>query len=129
MDFNFTEEQRMFQVMVRDFVQKEIQPFASQWEGEEKFPLEIISKMARLGICGVAMPPEYGGEEGSETGLCIATEEISRASAGLGVGYLVGFGVSMDAIVRHGSEEQKRQYISRNVEGAIRALCSRSRDN
>jgi len=118
-DFNFTEEHKMFQTMVRDFVQKEIQPFASQWEEEEEFPPEIISKMARLGICGVAMPPEYGGGEGGETGLCIATEEISRASAGLGTGYLVGFGVSMDAIVKHGNEEQKRQYISRNVEGAI----------
>jgi alkylation response protein AidB-like acyl-CoA dehydrogenase len=119
MDFNFTEEQKMFQTMVRDFVQKEVQPFASQWEEEEGVPPGVVVRMARLGICGVAMPQEYGGGEGGETGLCIATEEISRASAGLGTGYLVGFGISMDAITRHGREEQKRQYIPRNVDGAI----------
>jgi butyryl-CoA dehydrogenase len=119
MDFNFTEEQRMFRDLVRDFVQKEIQPFASPWEEEGRVPPEVISKMAKLGICGVAMPQEYGGGEGGETGLCIATEEICRASAGLGTGYLVGFGVSMDAIIKHGTQEQKRQYIPRNVDGAV----------
>jgi acyl-CoA dehydrogenase len=119
MDFEFTEEQKMFQTMVRDFVAKEVTPVAAEWEEEERFPYEVVAKMADLGICGVAMPKEYGGGGGGETSCCIATEEISRGSGGLGTYYLVSCGISMTPIVEHGTEEQKRDYIPRCVKGEI----------
>ena len=119
MDFEFTEEQRMFQAMVSDFVAKEVTPVAAQWEEEERFPSEVVAKMADLGICGIAMPKEYGGGGGGETSCCIATEEISRGSGGLGTYYLVSCGISMTPITEHGTEEQKRNYIPRCVKGEI----------
>ncbi len=61
MDFEFTEEQKMFQTMVRDFVDQEIAPMAARWEEEERFPYDVWKEMAALGICGVALPREYGG--------------------------------------------------------------------
>jgi len=119
MDFSFTEEQLMLQAMVRDFVAKEISPVAGQWEDEERFPYEVWKKIAELGICGVALPTEYGGGGGGETSLDITVEEIARGSAGLATGYLVSCGIAMDAIIRHGSEEQKQNYIPRCANGDI----------
>ena len=119
MDFEFTEEQKMFQAMVRDFVAKEITPSSAQWEEEEKFPWEVWRKMAELGICGVAMPKEYGGGGGGETSLSIATEEIARGSVGLSVAYAVGCGIAMEPIVKHATEEKKRDYIPRMINGEL----------
>jgi len=113
MNLEFTEEEKMFQAMVRDFVAQEIEPVAAQWEDEENFPYEVWKKMADLGICGVALPREYGGGGSGEVLLCIATEEIARGSAGLATAYLVSCGVAMDSIVKYGTEQQKRNYIPR----------------
>jgi len=119
MDFEFTEEQKMFQTMVRGFVAKEVVPVAAQWEEEEKFPWEVWRKMADLGICGVAMPEEYGGGGGGETSFDIATEEIARGSAGLSTAYLVSCGIAMDPIVKYAVEEKKRDYIQRMINGDL----------
>ena len=119
MDFEFTEEQKMFQAMVRDFVDQEIAPVAARWEEDERFPYDVWKEMAALGICGVALPREYGGNGGGKTLFCIATEEIARGSAGLAVAYLVGCGVAMENIVRYGTEEQKSNYVPRCCSGEI----------
>lgn len=119
MDFEYTEEQKMLQTMVRDFVAKEITPFSAQWEEEEKFPWEVWRKMADLGICGVAMPKEYGGGGGGETSLDIATEEIARGSVGLSTAYAVACGIAMDPIVKYAVEEKKRDYIAQMINGDL----------
>ena len=119
MDCEFAEEQKMFQTMVRDFVDQEIAPMAARWEEEERFPYDVWKEMAALGICGVALPREYGGNGGGKTLFCIATEEIARGSAGLAVAYLVGCGVAMENIVRYGTEEQKSNYVPRCCNGEI----------
>lgn len=119
MNFEFSEEEKMFQAMVCDFVAQEIEPVAAQWEDEEKFPYEVWKKMADLGICGVALPREYGGSGGGEVLLCIATEEIARGSGGLTTAYLVSCGPAMDSIIKYGSEEQRQNYIPRCSNGDI----------
>ena len=81
MDFELTEEQKMFQTMVRDFCAKEIEPYAAEWDETEKFPHETVKKMADAGLYGVHFPEKYGGS-GDEIAFTIAAEEISRASAG-----------------------------------------------
>jgi butyryl-CoA dehydrogenase len=122
MDFEFTEEQKMFQTMVRDFCAKEIEPYAAEWDATEKFPHEVIKKMADAGLYSIHFPEEYGGS-GDEITFAIANEEISRASAGLGVVYLAGLGLAVYPIVMHGSEQQKSHYISRVIKGAIVAFA------
>ena len=88
MDFELTEEQKMFQAMARDFCAAEIVPHAAEWDESEEFPYDVIKKMAAAGLNGVHFPEEYGGS-GDEVTFAIATEEIARACAGISVVYLV----------------------------------------
>jgi len=117
MDFDLTEEQKMFQTMVRDFVSKEIEPYAAEWDETEKFPFETIRKMADLGLFTLQMPEEYGGS-GDEITFVIACEEISRGSAGLASSYITTLSLAMHPIIMHGTEEQKSYYIPRLINGA-----------
>lgn len=108
--------------MVRGFCAREIEPYAAEWDETEKFPHDVVKKMADAGLFGVHFPEKYGGS-GDEVTFTIATEEISRACAGLGVMYLVSLGLSMYPIVKYGSEQQKSRYIPRVVNGAIVAFA------
>ena len=121
MDFELTEEQKMLQTMVRDFCIKEIEPYAAEWDEGSEFPYETIKKMADAGLFGIHFPEKYGGN-GDELTFVIAAEEVSRASAGLGVAYLSSLGLSMYPILMHGSEQQKEHYIPRVINGAIVAF-------
>jgi butyryl-CoA dehydrogenase len=116
MNFNLTDEQLMFQRVVRDFVANEVEPYAAGWDETEEFPHETIKKMAEVELFGVPFPKEYGGN-GDEVSFAIATEEISRGSAGLGVIYLVNSGLAMNPITFAGSDAQKREYMSRVING------------
>lgn len=122
MDFEFTEEQKMFQTMVREFCAREVEPHAAKWDETEEFPYGVIKKMADAGLYSIQFPKEYGGV-GDEVTFAIANEEISRASAGLGVIYLAGVGLAMYPIVMHGNEQQKGDYIRRVTKGAIVAFA------
>ena len=121
MDFELTEEEKMFQTMVRDFCAKEIEPYAAEWDETEKFPYETVKKMADAGLWSVHFPEEYGGS-GDELTFAIACEEVARASAGLSVAYLSSLGLSMYPILFHGNEQQKAEYIPRVIKGAIVAF-------
>ncbi|MFW6055998.1 MAG: acyl-CoA dehydrogenase family protein [Chloroflexota bacterium] len=117
MDFELTEEQKMFQSMVRDFVDNEIAPHAAAWDETEEFPYDAIRKMADVGLYGLHMPEEYGGS-GDDITFVLAVEEISRGCAGLGASYVTTMSLAMNPIVMHGSEEQKRRYIPWVMAGA-----------
>jgi len=111
MDFALTEEQQMFQAMVRDFATKELQPLAAQVDEEERFPAETVRKMAELGLMGVAIPEEYGGCGGDAIHVVIATEEIARGCGGTSAIYLASVSLSCYPIFKFGGEEQKRRFV------------------
>ncbi len=117
MDFELNEEQKMFQSMVRDFVDNEIAPCAAKWDEEEQFPHDVVKKMAEVGLYGLHMPEEYGGT-GDDITFVLAVEEISRGCAGLGASYVTTMSLAMNSIVNHGSKEQKDRYIPWVIEGA-----------
>jgi len=122
MDFELSEEQRMFQTMVRHFVSNEIEPCASAWDDSDEFPYDTVRKMAELGLYSVGLPEEHGGT-GDEVTFAIASEEISRGSGGLGISYIVTLGLAMYPITMHGSDEQKAKYVPRVVDGATVAFA------
>mgnify|MGYP006286922497 FL=1 len=122
MNFEFDEETRMFQSMVRDFVANEIAPCASEWDTTSEFPHDMLTKMAGLGLYGVGLPEEFGGM-GDEITFTIAAEEVSRGSGGLGISYLVSLGLAMYPVTMHGTHEQKALYIPRVIEGATVAFA------
>jgi butyryl-CoA dehydrogenase len=111
MDFALTEEQQMFQAMVRDFATKELQPLAAQVDEEERFPAETVRKMAELGLMGVAIPEEYGGCGGDAIHVVIATEEIARGCGGTSAIYLASVSLSCYPIFKFGGEEHKRRFV------------------
>ncbi len=119
MDFQYDEQQALFQSAVREFVEAEVVPNAARWEDEERFPWDTWHQLAELGLCSLALPEEYGGAGGGKIMLCIATEELARGSGGLSVAYLVSCGVAMDGICMYGTEGQKANYIPRCAQGEV----------
>jgi butyryl-CoA dehydrogenase len=112
MDFKLTEEQKMFQTMVRDFATNEVKPAASKIDEQGECPLEIIKKAAGLGLFGVTISEEYGGCGGDYVCMTIAAEELSRASASVGTVYLASLSLACYPIYKFGNEEQKHKYVT-----------------
>ncbi len=111
MDFQLSEEQKMFQAMVRDFAATEIKPVAAKIDEEGKCPPEILKKMAALGLFGITIAEEYGGSGGDYLSMAIASEEICRASASVGTIFLASLSLACYPIYKFGNEEQKRRYV------------------
>ena len=111
MDFALTEDQQLFQRMVREFATNELQPAAARVDDEEKFPAENVRKMAELGLMGVSITEEYGGSGGDSVHLVIATEEIARACASTSTIYLASVSLACYPMYLFGTEEQKRRFV------------------
>ncbi|MBI3078411.1 MAG: acyl-CoA dehydrogenase [Deltaproteobacteria bacterium] len=111
MDFELTPEQRMIQGMTREFAAQEILPVAAELDRTRRFPHEIIEKMGKLGLLGVSVPQEYGGAGMDYVAYAIATEEISRASASVGVIMSVQNSLVCDPLLQFGTEAQKQTYL------------------
>jgi alkylation response protein AidB-like acyl-CoA dehydrogenase len=110
-DFSLSEEQLMFQKMVRDFVAKELEPIAARLDENEEYPAEVIKKMGELGLMGVTIPEKYGGSGGDSIHLVIATEEIARVCGSTAVIYIVTLSLACSPIYNFGSEEQKQRFV------------------
>jgi len=111
MDFALSEEQLMFQKMVRDFAAKDIEPVAAQFDETEEFPWESFRKMAELGLTGLTIAEEYGGSGGDALHLIIATEEIAHACAATALILSTTVSLCCHSVYRFGSEEQKRRFV------------------
>ena len=110
MDFFLTEEQKMFQTMVRDFANNVVKPRATQMDEDGKFPWDIIKQAAELGIFGITIDEKYGGCGGDYLTMTLCGEELSRACAGLGTIYLANLSLAFYPINKFGTEEQKQKY-------------------
>ena len=123
MDFELTEEQKMFQSMLKDFVDNEIAACAAQWDETEQFPVEVLKKMAELGLFGLHLPEEYGGS-GDDLTFMLACEQLARGSGGLSSIYITTVSLAIAPIVMFGNEVQKSRYIPRVAgEGATVAFA------
>lgn len=117
MDLRFTEEQEMMRKMVREFAEAEITPYIPTMEEEERFPREIITKMAELGLLGIPIPEQYGGVGMDFTSYIIAINELSRVSATVGVILSVHTSVGTNPILYFGTEAQKQKYVTKLAAG------------
>jgi butyryl-CoA dehydrogenase len=117
MDFQLTEEQKMFQTMVRDFATNEVKPAATKIDEEGKCPTEIIKKAANLGLFGITISEEYGGCAGDYLSMAIAAEELCRASASVGTVFLASLSLACYPIYKFGNEEQKHKYVTPLAKG------------
>jgi len=102
---------------VHDFAQAEIAPRAAEIDRSDLFPMELWQKMGALGVLGITVPEEYGGADMGYLAHMIAMEEISRASASIGLSYGAHSNLCVNQIKRNGNEKQKRKYLPRLVSG------------
>jgi butyryl-CoA dehydrogenase len=112
MQFEFTDEQKMILETARDFASGVVKPKAKEIDETGKFPVDIIKQLAELGFMGMMVPQEYGGAGLDTVSYVIAMEEISSACASTGVIMSVNNSLVCDPIMRYGSEEQKRNYLT-----------------
>ena len=111
MDFSFTEDQLSIQSIARDFAQKRIAPVAAEFDAKGEFPLENIREMGRLGLMGIEVPEEYGGAAMDTIAYVLAMIEIAAADAATSTIMSVNNSLFCNAILKHGTEEQKQTYV------------------
>jgi len=111
MDFQLTEEQRMFRRMVREFAEQEIAPRAEEIDATDEFPWDIFHKMGQVGLLGLPIAEKYGGSGSDYASQAIALEEIARASGAMAIVLDAHTSLCCEPIHLFGSEEQKRKYL------------------
>jgi butyryl-CoA dehydrogenase len=117
MNFDLTEEQRVFRQMVREFAEREIAPTVEALDEKGEFPYEAQTKMAELGLFGLPIDEEYGGSGADLVTYAIGVEEVSRASASLGITMAAHTSLGCMPIHFYGSEEQKQNWLVPMAQG------------
>ena len=117
MQFALGEEIDALRETVHRFAQDEIAPLAEQTDRENAFPMPIWRRLGDLGLLGITAEPEYGGSGMGYLAHVVAIEEISRASASVGLSYGAHSNLCVNQIRRNGTEEQKRRYLPRLCSG------------
>jgi len=110
MDFTLTEEQKIWQGAVRRFAEKELAPLTTACDQAQRFPREIVPRMAELKLWGVFVPEAYGGAGGTNLDWILMMEEIGRIDAAMGISIL-GHCHAQRAILEMGGEAQKAAYL------------------
>jgi alkylation response protein AidB-like acyl-CoA dehydrogenase len=117
MDFSLSEHHELLRKTVRDFARVEVFPRAKKWDEEERFPKEIVPKLAALGLLGIRIPEEYGGSGMDITSYAICVEEIARADGSLALTVASHNGLGTGHILGFGSEAVKRKYLPKAATG------------
>lgn len=111
MDFNLSDEQIAIRETVREFAEKEIAPSARERDENSEFPHEIVKKLAKLGMCGVVAPLEYGGSGMDYLSYVIFIEELARIDASVAVIMSVTNTLAAFPLRKFGTEEQKQKFL------------------
>ena len=109
---SLSDEHKMIRDAARDFAQNEIAPIAAEFDESGEFPLETIRKMGEMGFMGIEMPEEYGGADMDTLAYVLALEEISKADASHGVIMSVNNSLYCHGILKFGTDEQKKKFIT-----------------
>lgn len=117
MDFEFTEEQRLFRESIAHFAATEIKPLVEDAEENEEFPVQIIPKMGQLGYLGINYPEEYGGTESGKVMECILADELGKVNNGITSGVYTHICLGLGPIAFLGSRSQKEKYLIPGIKG------------
>src|SRR5712691_1474074 len=108
---------------VRDFVEREVIPVATELEHRNEYPHALVETMKKLGLFGLNIPDEYGGNEIDYTAFAMVFEELSRGWMGL-AGIIGSHSVLCDVLVRFGTDDQKQRFLPRLAKGDPRGgIC------
>jgi len=117
LNFDLGEDIDALRDAVHSFAQSEIAPRATEIDRSDQFPMELWRKMGELGVLGVTVAEEYGGANLGYLAHMIAMEEISRASASVGLSYGAHSNLCVNQIHRNGTAAQKKKYLPRLISG------------
>jgi len=117
LNFNLGETADMLRDSVQSFASDEIAPRAADIDETNAFPQELWRKMGDLGVLGITVEEEYGGAGMGYLEHCVAMEEISRASASVGLSYGAHSNLCVNQIRRNGTEEQRQRYLPKLISG------------
>ncbi len=117
LNFDLTEDQQILRDSVREFAEKEIKPIAEKLDEKEEFSLDLVKKMADMGLFGMYVSEEYGGANVGYISYVIAVEEIARVDGSAAATVAAANSLGIGPIYYFGSDEQKREWLPRLCRG------------
>ena len=119
MDFRLSEDQELLRGAVREFAETEIRPHVMEWDESQQFPMDLLPKLAGIGLMGIQYPEEYGGAALSAVDYCICIEELARVCPAIALSVAAHNGLCTAHIAMFGSGEQKETWLPRLVGGRV----------
>jgi short-chain 2-methylacyl-CoA dehydrogenase len=116
-NFELTEEQQLLRSTVREFAETRVAPVAEELDREARFPYELVTEMAELGLMGIPIAEEYGGAGADTVSYAIAIEELTRIDSSVAITVAAHTSLGTMPIYLYGSEEQKQEWLPRLAAG------------
>lgn len=120
---SLSDEEALFRQSVREFAEQQIRPLVSEMDEKGKFAPDLLKQFFELGLMGIEIPEEHGGQGGSFFNAILAVEEMSRVDASAGVIVDVQNTLVNNAILRWGNEPQKKKYLERQSADTVGAYA------
>jgi len=112
-----TEEQRLIHQTVREFARDEVRPHAPAWDREGRFPMELVPRLAALGLLGMTIPVEYGGSGLEMKAIAVAIEALAWGDGGLALAVASHNSLCSGHIAAFASDAQRRRFLPRLASG------------
>jgi alkylation response protein AidB-like acyl-CoA dehydrogenase len=116
-NYELSDEQQLLRSTVREFAETRVAPLAEELDRESRFPYELVSEMAELGLMGIPIPEEYGGAGADTVSYAIAVEELTRIDSSVAITMAAHTSLGTMPIYMYGSEEQKQEWLPRLASG------------
>jgi short-chain 2-methylacyl-CoA dehydrogenase len=117
MNFDLDQEHELVRSTVREFARQRVAPVAEELDRESRFPYDLVSELAELGLMGMTIPEEYGGAGADTVSYAIAVEELTRVDSSVAITVAAHHSLGTLPIFYYGSEEQKQQWLPELTSG------------
>ncbi len=119
MDFRPTDDQALLRATVREFAEAEIGPHVMEWDESQSFPMDLLPRLAALGLTGIQFAEQYGGSAMSAVDYCICIEELARVCPAIALSVAAHNGLCTSHIAMFGTDAQKTTFLPRLVRGDV----------